>query len=295
MSLLYGRIAQVVVGPPNGTGRLIGTQTNVNDNGTKQTTDLRIKFKVEKTSESNPNTMSLELYNLSRDTQALCKRAGNAVILRCGYEGNVPLIFSGDIAKVTTEKQGADMVTTVEACDGQISYDTSTIDASFAPGATVESIFNQVVGSFGVGLGPILGLPKDKVNNGMSISGDSKKVLDELAKKNGLEWSIQDGQIQVHPKNQPVFGTAVLLNSETGLIGSPKNVKILKASQDPVLDPALNKDSGVSFKALLNPMLKPGQLVKLDSVNLQGLYTIRKVTHQGDTYSSTWESDCDAI
>lgn len=281
MSLLYGRIAQVIVGPPNQIGRLI--------------TDLKISFKVEKTSESNPNTMTVSIYNLSKDTRAICQRKGNAIILRCGYEGNIPLIFSGDIAKCTIDKQGPDIVTIVEAGDGEISFGTSNIDASFAPGATVQSVFNQVVGSFGTGLGPILGVPDQKINNGITLSGDSKKVMDDLTQKHGLEWSIQDGQVQVQKKNQPVFGTAVLLNSETGLIGSPKNVKILKASTDPLLDPALSKDAGVQFKSLLNPKLKPGQLVKLDSVNVKGLFTVRKVTHSGDTYASSWESDCEAI
>lgn len=281
MSLLYGRIAQVIIGPPGKIGRLIS--------------DLKITFKVEKTSESSPNTMTLGLYNLAPATAALCKTKGNAVILRCGYEGNIPLVFSGDISKCTTEKSGPDVITTIEAGDGQLSLGTSNIDASFAPGATVESIFNQVVGSFGVGLGPIIGVPNEKVNNGMVVSGDSKKVMDDLTKKHNLEWSIQDGQVQVHPKNQPVYSTAVFLDSESGLIGSPKSVKILKASQDPLLDPALNKDAGVQFKSLLNPKLKPGQLVKLNGVNVKGLYTVRKVTHSGDTWGTSWESDCEGL
>jgi|SRR5579884_2617901 len=280
MSLLYGRVAKVIVGPPGQIG--------------KEVTDLRITFKIEKTSESNPNTATISVYNMAKDTRSLCEKKGNAVVLKCGYDTNIPLVFSGDIAKCTTEKQGPDIITTMEAGDGQVAFDTSTFDQSFAPGATVQSIFQQVTGSFGVAVGPLLGIPNDSVNNGMTLSGDSKKHMDDLTKKYGMEWSIQDGQIQVAPKNTPVFGTAVLLNSETGLIGSPKRVKILKANSDPLLGD-FNKDAGVTFRSLLNPKLKPGQLVSLQSVNVTGLYTCRKVVHSGDTHSMPWQSECDAI
>lgn len=280
MALLFGRIAQVIVGPPNKTGKLI--------------TELRVTFKVEKTSESNPNTMTCSIYNLSKATRSLCETKGNSIILRCGYEGNVPLVFSGEICKATTERNGPDHITTIESGDGQLAFDTSTVDQSFGPGTTVDAVFNHVIGSFGAALGPITGVPTDTVNNGITLSGDSKKQMDDLTKKHNLEWSIQDGQIQVGKKNMPVFGTAVLLNSETGLIGSPKRVKILKGGADPLL-PDLSKDSGIQFKSLLNPKLKPGQLVNLQSVLVQGLYTVRKVTHSGDNYGGTWESDCDAI
>ena len=280
MSLLYGRVCNLIVGPPGGQGVLIS--------------DLRVTFKVSKTSEANPNTAQVSVYNLAPQHRSLLEAKGNQMILAAGYQDSIPQIFIGDIAKCWTQKQGPDQVTTVESGDGEMAFNSSTFDQSFAPGATVASVFQQVVGSFGVGLGPILGVPNDPINNGMTLSGSSSKHMDDLTKKYNLEWSIQDKQIQVGPKNKALYTTAVLLNADTGLIGSPKRVKILKYSPDPLLTD-FNKDAGVTFKSLLNPLLKPGQLVQLQSVNVQGTFTIRKVTHSGDTYATSWESDCDAI
>jgi hypothetical protein len=280
VSLLFNRQANIIVGPRGKVGVKIS--------------DLRIVFKVEKNSEANPNTCTVSVYNMSQRSRSVFETKGNSIILSAGYTGSTPKIFTGDIVKVWTTKEGPDQITAIECSDGDFAINSSRFNGSFAPGATVESVFNQVVGSFGVGLGPMLGLPNTTYKHGLTVSGDSKTIMNDLTKKSGLEWSVQDNSVVVHPKNQPVFSTAVLLSSSTGLIGSPKRVKVLKYSTDPLL-PEANKDAGVVFKSLLNSALKPGQLVKVNAVNLQGTFTLRKVTHQGDTHSSTWESDCEGI
>lgn len=280
MSLLYQREANVIVGPRGKTGVKIS--------------NLRIVFKVEKTAESNPNTATISVYNLSQKSRSYFETQGNSVVLSAGYATSTPKIFTGDIVKVWTTKEGPDQITAIECSDGDFAINASNFNGSFAPGATVSSVFQQVVGSFGVGLGPMLGLPDSTHVHGLTLSGDSKQIMNDLTKKNNLEWSVQDHSVIVHPKNKPVYTTAVLLNSDTGLIGSPKRVKILKYATDPLLS-EFNKDAGIVFKSLLNSALKPGQLVKLDSVNVQGTFTVRKVTHQGDTHAPTWESDCEGI
>jgi hypothetical protein len=280
MSLLYNRVVTLVVGPPGQFG--------------KQITNLRMNFKVEKTSEANPNTGSIEVYNISRQTLAIIEKKGSAMVIKAGYENNPVLVFSGDIAKVTTDKKGADLVTKIECGDGEASYQNADFSQSFAPGTTVNKVLNDVVGSFKATAGDILGGDTSVFQNGLTLCGSSRDHMDEICKKQNLEWSIQDGAVQVLPKGGSSRKPAVLLNSDTGLIGTPTRIKILRATTDPLLGEG-NQDAGVKFKSLMNPLLKPGQLVKLASFNVNGVFTVRKVTHAGDTYGNTWESEVEGI
>lgn len=280
MSLLYNRVIKLVVGPPGQFG--------------KEIENLRMNFKVEKTSEANPNIGSIEIYNLSRKTLAIIEKKNSAMVLKAGYENNMTLVFSGDIAKATTDKKGPDLVTKVECGDGEATYQNADFSQSFAPGSTVSKVLNDVVGSFNATAGEIIGVKQDVFQNGITLMGSSRDHMDQLTKKQDLEWSIQDGAVTVLPRGGASKKPAVLLNSDTGLIGTPTRITILKSSTDPLLGEG-NQEAGVKFKSLMNPLLKPGQLVKLDSFNVNGIFTVRKVTHSGDNWGNMWESEVEAI
>lgn len=240
---------------------------------------FRIKFKIIKTSDSSPNKSNIQIYNMTKETRALTEKKGLVFILKAGYETSEEKIFSGDVARAITELDGPDYVTTFEAGDGEKAFQTARLEKSFQEGSDIKDIFAEVIGSLGQTIKDVTSIKSQKINNGVTLSGLSRNHMNELAEKHGLEWSIQDGGVQVLEKNKSTKETAILLNSNTGLIGVPKK----------------KEDGSIDVVSLLQPKIKPGRLIKIESNFLTGEYVCRKVTHVGDTHGQEWYSQIEAV
>ncbi len=254
-------------------------------------TDLRIKFEVTKDLTSYPNLAQIQVYNLSKDSRARVEKDFTQCIFNAGYETGKKLLFKGQIRNVTHLKQGVDTITTIFAYDGSRDFDTAKTNITFKEGTNTKQIVEHVVSTFKeTTKGVIQGLDnlKDKLS-GVSLSGSSKDILDELGQENNFEWSINDGALNIIPKNQAIDRT-IVITSATGMIGSPTITEI-----------------GADVTTLLNPEYIPNAKIKIESLTQavalgdlnfrdinqtlgEGLYKIQKVTHVGDTHDTQWQS-----
>lgn len=236
---------------------------------------VRTAFAVEKTENGKSNKASITLYNLSEDSRGYIERSTAAVILEAGYGNRLAVIFVGDIKKVTTGRKGPDVTTTIESGDGETQITNAHIELSLAPGATERQIITAAVNALGLSEGVIKGLPSTAYSNGFAFSGRAADLLDQLAKKSDLVWSVQGGAVQVMPEAENTGETAVLLSANTGLLGLPNK-----------------KDDNLEMISLLNAELRPGRLVKVESKILTGpnVYKATTVRHDGDTREGAWTS-----
>lgn len=269
--LLYNRSARIRVGNLGGDG--------------KDFTGLRVQFSVEKTSESNANSSKITIYNLNPDSRSFLEQQNLTVILEVGYEppGQDPfleILAVGDIkrGKVKNERQGTDWVSTLELGDGEVALQEKFFNKSFEPGASLEKVMKDVAGSFDKPVNTIIGL-KDKVfNSGLNLSGGSKEILDTLTRDAGLEWSIQDDEVQILPPEGSTTDEILLLTPQTGLLSSP-----------------IKREKGVEFMALINPSLRPGRRFRLESRDIKGVFRARKVFFNGDTLEGDWTMKVEAV
>jgi hypothetical protein len=141
------------------------------------------------------------------------------------------------------------------------------------PSGGVKSIKNFLVSQF------------KSFGTGLVLSGGSKDILDSLTKTVGLEWSIQDGELQFLEGGKGTLETAFDVSPGTGLVGSPGKVK----SSTPT-----GPQGGIEFSMLLQPKLRPGRLVKISSVGVSGVYRATKISHEGDNQTGTWLTKCEA-
>lgn len=281
-NLSYGRNVKVSVGKRGETGLLIE--------------NLRIVFKIEKTLEKNPNNALIEIYNLNPASHAVIEQKKNSIRLSAGYGDSAKDIFIGDVATVTTKRSGSDIITSIEAADGLLAYQSKELDVAFAPGAKAGTILDQLVGAFGLSKGEVQGLDaNDQYLNGVALSGKVRDHMDILlGKQPDLAWSIQDNQLQILPKGKGSTRPAILLTPETGLIGSPFKRTVITQ------DLAKRKDgkeveNGVTVKALLNADLVPGRLIRVEAQFVKGTFKIEKVSHGGDTHAVSYYSDIEAV
>lgn len=252
----------------------------------RKITGLRMQFKVDKTSKPDPNTLDLTIYNLSADTRArLAATKRPQVIVEAGYQQTEQL-FKGDARTVYSVRQGPDWLTKVQCGDGERAYQFGRTDESFAPGTKTDAVVKRLVSDMGVGVGNALKKLKDgdfsgamsTFVNGFTVSGNSADQFDRIMKSSGLDWSIQDGELQVLKPGTATDESAVLLTPDTGLVGSPE----------------VGEDGVVKFTSLLQPGMRPGRKVQLKAAAMNGLFVLQRVTHQGDTHGLEWYTICEA-
>ena len=279
MARQYKRVYDLTIIPKDGETRIIK--------------GLRITFEITKSILSFPNLCKLVIYNPNEDTLSSLQKKFTKIVLNVGYEGDVRLLFKGEIRNVSQNKNSVDRLITIFAGDGERDWQNATFNRTFTENVTISSAIEDVLKTFkDVTIGSIEGLPQvaDKLR-GQSLSGSSKDILDGFGDEYGFDWSIQDGEIVITPIDSPIQGDeAVLVNAATGMIGSPTVTEI-----------------GADVMTLLNPRLLPNRAFKIESVNAdiqlgnlffrnikkttaEGTYKIQEVIFKGDSRDGEWTS-----
>lgn len=246
--------------------------------GVKRLSDMRVSFEIEKTNESNPNAAKIDVYNLGEATRALLEAKNTRVVLEAGYRDTVAAIFMGNVTKAVHEKTGPNLVTKIEAGDGDNKFRNAWIERGFPAGAKTRDAFQQLANSMGLPLSSSTDvIPNTQYANGLTLSGLVRDQLDDMCRKNNLEWSIQDETLQITPAGKTTLDAVVVISPETGLVGSPSKTK-----------------KGVEFVSLLQPRLRPGRRVQIKSKFVNGIFKLRKVIHTGDSFEKEFHSKCEA-
>jgi hypothetical protein len=200
------------------------------------------------------------------------------VQLFAGY-GPIPsLLFSGTIAKrgVVAEKSGPDRIVTIEAGDGELAFTSTRHDRNYGS-TTNQTILASILKDMGLGLAPGDPLVPLVYPLGISFVGPAQDALDRICGDVGQSYSIQDGNVQILAAGSTRQEAAVLLTSDTGLIGSPAQ-----------------SDDGVNLQSLLNGQVIPGGLLSVGSESVTGFFRADTVTHRGDTHGGDWMTEIEA-
>jgi hypothetical protein len=277
VTVLFGRECRITVGASIGAIRA-GLRVEKH----------RCAFRVEKTSKPEPNKCALQIWNLSREQRdqiaELRPKQGDArgvpVLIEAGYkETGLGQIYLGDLATIYSKREGADWVTTIESGDGQAAK-LSSITQSYGPQTSIDVVLRAIVKALGVGEGNVSVIAtKLKLTGAATLfpkravmSGSAFEHMTHFARSAGLEWSIQDGAVQLIDQGKVLAGFATLLGPTTGLIDTP------------TVDP-----KGVlTCKMLIQPGVKVGSLLVLDSDSVRGNYKIERATWEGDTHGIAW-------
>jgi hypothetical protein len=121
----------------------------------------------------------------------------------------------------------------------------------------------------------IAGTAATQYFNGYALAGAVEDEIDRIATSCGLEWSVQDDELQFLDYGEPLSQLAVKLTPQTGLIGSP--------------EPG-NKGL-VDVRTLIIPDLYPGRRVEVQSQHVKGFYRIEVSKHSGQTFGKDWYVD----
>lgn len=247
-------------------------------------------FQVTRTTKPTPNTAEVRVYNLGQSLRrelATQAKAGLYVSIAAGFAGRLCQIYRGDLRDAFSVREDTGWVTTISSGDGEKARRTARVRRAFPKGTKVEVMLRALTESLGVGLGnTVSGLfGGQKLAHGSSefvsgtvAHGNAATQLTALLNSVGMEWSIQDGALQVLDKGAPLPGEALVLTPETGLVGSPEpgNKGTMKAA------------------VLLMPGLQPGAKVLVDTSEVRGLFRIERIDYSGDTAQDDWLAHIEA-
>jgi len=247
---------------------------------------MKATFSIQKTSDPSPNKAKVSIHQLKEDSRKSI-REGDPLIVAAGYVGNVQKIFVGTITFVSHRKQGTEIITTMEGGDGIEQYASSRMNISFTGGVAIKTLIQQAALSLGVGIGNALDRTNEgkfrksftQLTKGAVLSGRTNKILDRLCASTGLQWTIQDGNLQLLAPGETTQDQAVVLSSgDTGLIGSPE----------------VSEKGIVRGQALLRPGIIPGHRLEIQSKFINGQFKTESVNHEGDTVGQNWYSNFEA-
>ena len=257
---------------------------------------LRFSFNVTKTSEANPNTGKITLFNLAAQNRSLLEEPNSQIVVKAGYSGfgvnpiETASILGGDLAEIIyvgdirlngikNERRGPDIATTLECSTGLVALNEAKINKSYTKGTTAIQVITDLASSMGLNIAQLQTSGADVFLGGLSLSGSSKDALTTILKKLGVQWSIQDDELHIVDKQLPTAEPVVLLTENTGLIGVPTKMA----------------NGGYIFKSLLNPKIRPGRTLSVISKTATGLFRPRKVDFVGDLDGGPWETTVEAI
>jgi hypothetical protein len=258
---------------------------------------LRIKFEITKNIMGAPDTCKLEIFNLSRDSQTKVENEFDTVIVNAGYGGDIGLLFQGEIRNVfRSDGGGGNRITQVFAGDADQAYKRSVSNFTLGNDSKINDVIKRVIEDMtNVELGKIdIEAGNNKIL-GMTYSGASRDLLNQLGKDYNFNWSIQNGFLNCIDAKKPKSFEAVLINNKTGMVGSPTVTA-----------------RGANVQTLLNWRIEPHGLIKVESEtnvaqfgNLfftdipetlgKGTYKVAAVTYIGDTHGVSWHSNIEGL
>lgn len=281
-------------------GRVCTLVVSSKTQGALDLSKLRIRFAVKRSGVMTPNVADIRVYNLDLKTAAIIKKEFTQVVLQAGYEGNYGVIFQGNIKQCILGRENAtDTFIDIIAGDGDQAYNYAIINTTLAAGSSQSDHLSAAVGSMnkqGVSPGYTGELPQTKLPRGKVMYGTARDYIRGIAESAGFVSSIQDEKLVFLKQSTYLPGTATVINSKTGMIGTPQQTI-----------------EGITCKCLLNPKLKIHGRVQINNATVEqfklnqfepgspantpvpltndGVYYILVAEHSGDTRGTEWYSN----
>ena len=242
---------------------------------------LRVTFTVERSTQRQPNTAQIDVYNLGRDAGETLVR-GASVQLVAGYAATAEVIFAGEIIRTVVDRSSPpDSVHSIVCADGLTAWRRS-ISTSLRGARPLRDVVREVASSMGLTVRPeTLAQISGTSRRGVVLRGQASEALETVLRSAGYEWSVQDGALQVLRTGAATAEVASVLSPDSGLVGSPERLYRSVGTRE-IAD-------GWRVVSLMQPRIRPGRRVRVESRDVIGTFRARRVVHEGDSHeASPW-------
>jgi hypothetical protein len=263
----------------------------------KDAQSLTIDFDIQRGVGADLNSMTLRIYNLSRDNQAQLFQArldlsnkntfiARPIILQAGYNDGLSVIFRGGIREAFTFRQGNDLITQIEALDGILSTTQTYVNISYDSATTAQQIVDDLVAPLTSQTDVEAGQTKLSTTTaaligdnqrGYVIAGNAYDILQEYTNKKAF---IDLGELNIISDNECIRPSVRVIDADTGLLGMPR------------LD-----GLRVTIETIFEPRINVGEFIEVQSSvakQFNGQYKVAAVQHKG-MLSDTVAGDAKSI
>lgn len=249
---------------------------------------LEIEFDIPFSNNKEPDIAEITIYNLSDSSIEQIKKDGY-IMVNAGYKqlGNIANIFTGKIEEVATEWLYVDKVTKIKATDGGDAWRKIKVNKTYQRNTKASDIMRDLAKAMGYEITKIE--PKEDITYklGKTITSYASTSLDQLAKDTKSKLFINKNRITIADEDKG-NSTGVLLNENSGLIGTPTMVKDETGDKNGSRDYEANKKENDKERkawrvtSLLNPMFETDTIIKVESRTINGEYRIVRGVHNRD-------------
>lgn len=282
---LFDRQVRVAIGEGGGPGFEIGAAAA---NGIP----IHVKFSFEKADVESPNTGKVTIWNLNKEHLAELEKQDCIVVVRAGYGSNLTEAFSGTVTHASTTKEGADRMTEIELASNMVELRDTSFSMSYADGTRTDVIYQEAAAQLGL---PLSIAPKALADptllaGGYSFVGGAKNLLNRLTRMDNINWTIQDGVLQLLKANEPISMNGYELNAGSGLIGIPKRVNISagsgssKGGSETADSGSESAQLGWEVTYLMNLAIGVNSYIHISSEAVNGYFRVQKISIEGDNY-----------
>lgn len=285
MTRLFKRGARVTVWEPKPSEFF----ADPNATNAVEIEQLRVTFNIVRTLKREPDTCELTITNGNADTRGLFTKKPVCARLEAGYDGDLRTLFIGDLIYASSRLEGADWTTTAQLGDGMRAFANARLAQTFEAGVTVLEALENVAGKMGFTLpANVRRDPEMRAQfaAGLSLAGAAQEQMQRMLAPFGYTWSVQHGQLVILKSAEAAPGSAIVVDVDSGLIGSPETGAPSKDQKIPI----------TTFKTLLNEQLLPGRLVELTARGFnRAVLKVIKTTLAGDTHGGDFATTCEAL
>lgn len=230
------------------------------------TDDYEIDFDVSFDDKAEPDTATVDIYNLSDKTRGLIVDK-ERIVLNAGYGKDIGTIFAGTVQNFYHRQEGADIRTHVEIADGADEYRQAFVSASFEAGTPASVVIAKLLSGFGLSAGTVRLANDVQYANGKAVHGGLQAELKRIVSDCGSKIYIRGGLVHILPIAEGLEQIYVL-NSDSGLLS--------------VTEYKDESFTGYLIEMALNNKITVDSKVRISSKFVNGLYRVVKGRHTSE-------------
>lgn len=276
---------------PLGRTYTLTIQTNTAGQAVTITLPFTVSFRISRSTMGSLNSAQFEIYNLSESTRSQIfqdrfnPRVYKSVIFQAGYGSKQSVIFKGNLYQANSRRlDTGNIVTFLDCRDGGFDTVNSLTNKTIIPpaqGLSMQSVVQNLTGDFQyLKTGNLSGIT-GTVKRPLVLTGNTFDLINKYVP--GLVY-VDLEELHALKPNQVLTGYIPLINSATGLLGTPKR-----------------DDSYISIRSMFQPGIIMGQLLEVESSiqrEYNGQYKVIGLRHHGiisGAVSGALESEFDLL
>lgn len=233
-------------------------------------------------------TASITITNLNATSRAGIVK-NQVVILNAGYEGDVGALFVGQVASVSHKQSGTEWQTKITATAALFQWLNAQVNKTYEAGSMAQDIVRDLLNIFGLEIGMCQLVENTIYPRGRVCTGKLKDVLTEIVVNEcKSRLLIRANQIII---NNPADGVNIgyFLTPESGLLmysDDSDSTEISNPQTSRDAEKKAEEEKTWKRQCLLNYRLGPGDIVQIQSRELNGRFQIVSGKHKGSPTGS---------